>query len=505
MDNNTEKEKWPPISGDYTIGNPKASIAIATCGSYSLPQKLISNFSSEIAIAGFVEIENEGIAKIVQNIVSNPNIRSLVVCGEKVAGHEPGQTLVSLYNHGLDDENQIIGSQGTIPILLPKYFGNENPKKFVERFRKQIISLIDLREQTDLDIILSNIKKIKKEKPFEEEPLFPPKPKIELDWKKGLKKFEEKHQELFSKGFSFLNRLFFRNNELIVYDLSGVKIGGQRGEFPTVLAGTIFYKGDKVVDDHKEGRFNKKKVDDLILKQNNLSHIYNIPDMVHIVGECPQAMENYVSYVADLTDSPIIIDSPDLETRIKGIAFAKDIGISDRVIYNSIFQKSEKEFNELKNLGGVDYAILLPYDISLEGCAKKAEELWGYYKNWVGHPILDPGVPLLIEGGIGSLHTTWMLKNKFGFPAAIGIHNLCSLLPKSREFNVELIKTLDLSGIYILPTLYGIDINLYGPIKEAEKIFRQVAAIEFAISNEIINVLELAPKFSSPFILTDFK
>ncbi|MEM5818410.1 MAG: tetrahydromethanopterin S-methyltransferase subunit H, partial [Desulfitobacterium hafniense] len=34
-----------------------------------------------------------------------------------------------------------------------------------------------------------------------------------------------------------------------VYDINGVKVGGQPGEYPTVLIGSIFYRGHKIVSD----------------------------------------------------------------------------------------------------------------------------------------------------------------------------------------------------------------------------------------------------------------
>ena len=38
-----------------------------------------------------------------------------------------------------------------------------------------------------------------------------------------------------------------------VFDIGGVKIGGQPGENPTVMIGSIFYKGDKLVQDERKG------------------------------------------------------------------------------------------------------------------------------------------------------------------------------------------------------------------------------------------------------------
>jgi len=141
--------KWPFVSGDYVVGNEESAVAVITCGSYSLPKELIRR-SNKLAIAGFCETENDGIAKILQNLVSNPHIRILVVCGEGVVGHEPGQTIISLYKNGIDESYRIVGSEGTIPILHPNYFRGTDPHKFVKRFQSQIVKIVDARGETDV-------------------------------------------------------------------------------------------------------------------------------------------------------------------------------------------------------------------------------------------------------------------------------------------------------------------------------------------------------------------
>lgn len=46
--------------------------------------------------------------------------------------------------------------------------------------------------------------------------------------------------------------MFRFDKEQIVLDIAGVKIGGQPGEYPTVLAGTIFYGGHSIIEDEKK-------------------------------------------------------------------------------------------------------------------------------------------------------------------------------------------------------------------------------------------------------------
>ncbi len=486
--------KWPFIAGDYFVRNEKSAIAVVTCGSYDLPKEL-ARLSNKIAIAGFCETENDGIAKILQNLASNPHIRILIICGERVLGHEPGQTLMALYNNGIDKSYRIIGSEGTIPLLHPNYFRGDDPNKFVKRFQTQI-KVIDAQGETNIAKLISIIDNLSEQNlsPFPEDPILPSKPKVEYDWAKGIKQFQNENRVYFERGLSLLNPLMF-TGKLRVYDLAGIKIGGQRGEHPIILAGTIFYRGDKLVSDHSKGIFDKARAEEQIRKQDENSLIYEIPSMVHLVGETPEALTSYLLFAADSTDSPIIIDSPILESRIEAMGVAKDVGLDNRVIYNSVINVDTKEKNLLNEIGTIEYSIVLPFDVKVTSRINRLEEIIEFIGDSIKNPIIDPGVSVLGEGSISALHVAWLMKNYYGYPVCIGIHNLQSRIPESKKK----LKILDFSFDYALPSLYGIDINLYGPIKNTESIFREVAAVEALIADENVNTIGVSPKPPHPY------
>jgi tetrahydromethanopterin S-methyltransferase subunit H len=64
--------------------------------------------------------------------------------------------------------------------------------------------------------------------------------------------------------------MFRFDKEQIVLDVAGLKVGGQPGEYPTVLAGTIFYGGHKIIEDEKAGVFDKEKAEGLIKIQEEI-------------------------------------------------------------------------------------------------------------------------------------------------------------------------------------------------------------------------------------------
>jgi tetrahydromethanopterin S-methyltransferase subunit H len=487
--------KWPPLPGDYVIGNSNAMLAVMTCGSYDLPKRIMARGADRIAIAGFCETENEGLAKIIQNIVSNTHIRFVVVCGERVRGHEPGQTIIAAHSSGLDRKYAVLGSRGTIPTLLPTYFGGDEPSKYVKRFQEQIISIADMSDETSPEKIMLKVDELYSAgivKPFDGAPIYPPAPKAFYDWSKAVSTYlSEKHWTNIGLRTALGSMFTYTSSTLSVYDLCGVKVGGQRAEYSTVMAGTIFYTKDKIVTDARGGLFDKKAAEELIRKQDELSLKYQIPVMVHIVGQTNEAIERYLLFIVDHTDSPIIIDSSSMEVRGHGLRLAKDIGVDERTVYNSIIVENDQERNILTEMGGVKYAIYLLFEESAEQSIKKGRKLLSFYGTTVEKPIIDPGVPRLGAGALTALERAWIMKDQFGLPTAIGIHNLHSSVKSHNivKFDFD----------YVLPTIFGIDINLYGPIKNADGIMPNVAAAEVAIADEANKILGVLPRQPHPY------
>ena len=140
---------WPIVSGEYVVGNPESCVGVVTLGSHGLEQAAIE---AGAAIAGPCHTENLGIEKVVANYISNPNIRFMILCGSEVQGHITGQCFKALYENGIGDDGGIIGAKGAIPYL-------ENVgKDAVERFRRQIVEVVDLIDVEDIGKITQAIK-----------------------------------------------------------------------------------------------------------------------------------------------------------------------------------------------------------------------------------------------------------------------------------------------------------------------------------------------------------
>ena len=104
----------------------------------------------DVAIYGPLKTENIGVEKIVANVISNPYIRYLAVCGEDIRGHRAGSSLVALHKNGIDKQHRIIDAPGAIPYI-------ENiDEKAIERFRKQVevVNLIGVTDKKKIDSII---------------------------------------------------------------------------------------------------------------------------------------------------------------------------------------------------------------------------------------------------------------------------------------------------------------------------------------------------------------
>jgi tetrahydromethanopterin S-methyltransferase subunit A len=135
--------KYYPWGGEFTIGDPHGCVAVVLLSlDYTPPDTT--------AIYGSLRTENIGIEKIVANIISNPNIRFLIICGNEIRGHRSGASLISLHENGIDKTHRIIDAPGAIPYI-------ENlDLKAIQRFQKQItiINQIDMTDSRKLDIII---------------------------------------------------------------------------------------------------------------------------------------------------------------------------------------------------------------------------------------------------------------------------------------------------------------------------------------------------------------
>jgi len=139
---------WPVIAGSYKVGDPSGPVAVCALTSERLVDPLVG--LPGVAIAGMVYTANLGITRIVVNITANPAIRFLLICGRDSPLFKPGQSLVALSEHGVDDDKKIVGAAGYDPVLATL-----SPDQ-IKQFQKQV-EVLDWTGEEDVEALKENI------------------------------------------------------------------------------------------------------------------------------------------------------------------------------------------------------------------------------------------------------------------------------------------------------------------------------------------------------------
>jgi len=157
--------EYPPEEGCYLRGNDYSPVAVVVILRWMREEtppdieKLVRLVvESGAALAGTLQTENIGLEKVICNIVSNPNIRYLVICGPESPGHLVGGAILALAKNGTDERKRIIGAEAPTPYLF------NIPPEFVERFREQV-TVIDLINEGSPEVLRQAVWSCYQEKP----------------------------------------------------------------------------------------------------------------------------------------------------------------------------------------------------------------------------------------------------------------------------------------------------------------------------------------------------
>ncbi len=158
---------YPPEEGCYLRGNDYSPVAVVVILRWEREQTppAIENLvrvgvESGAALSGTLQTENIGLEKVVCNVVANPNIRYLIVCGPETPGHWVGDAILALVRNGLDERKRIIGTKAPTPYLF------NLPAGAVERFREQV-TVIDLVDEGSPEVLRQAIRVCYQEEPSE--------------------------------------------------------------------------------------------------------------------------------------------------------------------------------------------------------------------------------------------------------------------------------------------------------------------------------------------------
>lgn len=282
----------------------------------------------------------------------------------------------------------------------------------------------------------------------------------------------------------------FKNNQ-ISFELGDIHFGGSPGEHPTILVGGLFFKGQPIVNNTRDGTFDEKMALDWINTGISMVQHTGHPLILQIYGRTEKAIERHILWVSENFDGPFMFESINSKTRIRGIELCQEVGLSDRAIFNSINISMKPEEEVALRNSPLETAVVLgwsPKATSLEERMNIIKEQISV-ANQIGvkNVIVDPGT-MPVGAGYGLEHRTLLaIKTELGRPTCLAPHNAPSAwnFIRQSEFNNESIHLATVVASSIAAQLFASDCIMYGSMIRTKEVFTSVALIGNAISSAI--------------------
>ncbi len=277
-----------------------------------------------------------------------------------------------------------------------------------------------------------------------------------------------------------------------VYDVGKVKIGGQPGELPTVLIGSIFWLGQKMVEDANQGIFDAEQAEAIINKMDSLSDLTGVPFAFDIVGTTETAFEKYIDFVAKHSEAPLMLDAMSPRTRMKAAELAKNMGLQDRCLYNSVYKGvRDPELESLKS-SGIKMSIVLadnPKDNSLEGKMEVLDEALALAeKGGITKPLIDTAIPAFEPTMGTAVRAIPQIKEKYGHPTGLGTGNVVTTMGWVKaNFEKEFRKGTRTATNAIMQIM-GANWLMFGPVEQADYVFPAVAIVDAYVASAMGDV-----------------
>ena len=273
------------------------------------------------------------------------------------------------------------------------------------------------------------------------------------------------------------------------YEIFGVKIGGVPGLAPTVMVGSMFYKGHGIVEDPVKGLFDLVEAEKQIRVAEEMTDKTGLPSMLDLVAENSKAACRYMDFVVDASKMPIMLDVIAEEDQLSVLQYASDVGVMDRIIFNSLNpETSERVYAKITEVGCTSATLLLHSsryvlssnkDALLDEMAPKAVQA-GVDKILVDTVVLD--IPTL---GL-AVKAINRIKDRYGYPCGCGAHNAISSWKNLRKKYTPNAVTTALGVTNALPIAAGADFVFYGPMRNAEAVYPSIAMIDAAYSQLVM-------------------
>jgi tetrahydromethanopterin S-methyltransferase subunit H len=277
------------------------------------------------------------------------------------------------------------------------------------------------------------------------------------------------------------------NTNQNIYTIGKAKVGGQPGELPTFLIGSIFWLGQKMVTDANKGIFDAKVAEQIINTMQTQSDITGVQFAFDIVGTTDIAFEKYIDFVAKHSDAPLMLDAMSPKTRMTAAQLAKKMGLADRCLYNSVYKGvTDAELVNLKD-SGVKMSIVLaddPKDTTLEGKMKVIQEALALAeKGGITKPLIDTAIPAFAPDMGTAVRTIPIMKEKYGHPVGLGSGNVVTTMGWVKANVAKEFRPGCRTATNAIMQTAGANWLMIGPAEQAEWVFPAVAVTDSYIAS----------------------
>ncbi len=280
-----------------------------------------------------------------------------------------------------------------------------------------------------------------------------------------------------------------------IFDISGIKIGGQPGMYPTVLFGGVFFKGEPDFDRTKRH----------LQKMLTLSKKTGNPVIPDFFIRTEEYIEEIITFIEKMLPKkhPFSIDVIEPSIKIKTLEYLHKKNLLPRTIYNSIHIGITDEEREALKKYTPEMAIIVafnPKDKSPDGKVEVLEngahlldigllelsKKLGIEKILVDTAALAPG-----ENSGASIAALPVIKEEYGLPAGCAIHNVVEKSKWLNDFESAR-KTVDSSSNINIP-VFGGDYAIFGPIENADMVLPIIAWQDILVSEYTENYFGISP------------
>ena len=283
--------------------------------------------------------------------------------------------------------------------------------------------------------------------------------------------------------------MFVFKRDQQVFDFGGVTIGGQPGENPTVLIGGLFFKGQPIMENTREGIFDRTTAKQWIDTGLSMVEKTGHPLVIQAYGRTPVAMENHLSWLADNFDGPFMFESTNAKARMRAIEYCDESGLSERTIYNSINLSMKDDEKDILKNSSINMAVVLgwsPRATTLPDRMETIKDVLTLSESLGIEKVLIDPATMPVGAGYGLEYRTMLaIKSELGLPTCLGPHNAPSAWRFIRQSGLddESIQVAALVASTVAAQLFATDSVMYGSMIHTKEIFTAVALIGNAMAS----------------------